>query len=178
MFGQLILRPVQARPEGSDVDWLFHASNVHNAHHHVKAKRTSVGVHKAQMSDDRPDEAIRLQAARERRGFKSAKDAATFFGWKYDSYIQHERGERGIKKVAEKYAKAFRVSAAWLLTGETNHLSPEDQEALDLLRQARALGKFAAAASYLRYLVSESAKIEEPTTAPPAQDPEIHEELK
>jgi phage repressor protein C with HTH and peptisase S24 domain len=70
------------------------------------------------MTDTRPDFAQRLEEARTKRGFKSAKDAATFFGWKYDSYIQHERGERGIKKVADKYAKAFRVSAAWLLTGE------------------------------------------------------------
>ncbi|GLK78003.1 hypothetical protein GCM10008171_32570 [Methylopila jiangsuensis] len=68
--------------------------------------------------DDRPDFAIRLEAARAARGFSTAKDAATFFGWPYDTYIQHERGERGISRAAGKYADAFRVSAAWLLTGE------------------------------------------------------------
>lgn len=66
----------------------------------------------------KPDFAVRLESARERRGFSSARAAAEYFGWKYDSYVQHERGERGIKKVAKRYAKAFRVSEAWLLTGE------------------------------------------------------------
>lgn len=70
------------------------------------------------MNDDRPDYAIRLQEARERRGFLSARAASEFFGWKYDSYAQHENGTRGIGRVAAKYAKAFRVSEAWLLTGE------------------------------------------------------------
>lgn len=92
--------------------------NVRYAHHSVKSKRTSISVHNAPMTDDRPDEAIRLQTAREKRGFASAKDAATFFGWKYDTYIQHERGERGISRAAERYADAYRVSRAWLLTGE------------------------------------------------------------
>ncbi len=41
-----------------------------------------------------------------------------YFGWPYDSYIQHENGNRGISRVAETYAKAYRVSPAWLLTGE------------------------------------------------------------
>lgn len=91
----------------------------------------------ANDSDDtRPDEAKRLQQAREAMNFKTAKDAATYFGWKYDSYIQHERGERGISKAAPKYAKAFRVSKAWLLTGELGRISPEEQEFLDLLQQA------------------------------------------
>lgn len=70
------------------------------------------------MIDDRPDYARRLQEARERRGFTSARAAAEFFGWVYDSYAQHENGTRGIARAASKYAKAFRVSEAWLLTGE------------------------------------------------------------
>ncbi len=40
------------------------------------------------------------------------------FGWVYETYSLHERGERGIKKAAGKYAVAFGVSEAWLLTGE------------------------------------------------------------
>lgn len=67
---------------------------------------------------ERTPEADRLRRARERRGFKTAREAALFFGWNYDSYSQHERGERGIGRVAAKYAKALRVSQAWLLTGE------------------------------------------------------------
>ena len=70
------------------------------------------------MSDDRPETAKRLEEARKLRRFASARAAADFFGWKYDTYIQHERGERGFNKASDKYAKAFRVSKAWLLTGE------------------------------------------------------------
>jgi phage repressor protein C with HTH and peptisase S24 domain len=70
------------------------------------------------MFDDRPDFAKRLEKARIDRGFKSGRAAAEFFGWKYDSYAQHENGTRGITRAAGKYAKAFRVSEAWLLTGE------------------------------------------------------------
>lgn len=68
--------------------------------------------------DDRPDSAKRLERARIARGFLDAKSAAQFFGWKYDSYAQHENGTRGITRAAARYAKAFRVSEAWLLTGE------------------------------------------------------------
>lgn len=70
------------------------------------------------MNDDRPEYAIRLETARVRRGFTSARAAAEFFGWVYDTYAQHENGTRGIGRASGKYAKAFRVSEAWLLTGE------------------------------------------------------------
>jgi len=68
--------------------------------------------------DDRPDAAKRLEKARLARGFEDAKAAATYFGWKYDTYAQHENGLRGLVRAVDKYAKAFRVSEAWLLTGE------------------------------------------------------------
>ncbi len=68
--------------------------------------------------DDRPEPAKRLEEARIARGFKEAKAAANFFGWKYDSYAQHENGTRGITRAAAQYAKAYRVSQGWLLTGE------------------------------------------------------------
>ena len=68
--------------------------------------------------DDRPDPAKRLEKARLARGFQTAKDAATYFGWSYPTYAQHEQGLRGIPRAAAKYAKAFRVSEGWLLTGE------------------------------------------------------------
>jgi len=70
------------------------------------------------MIDTRPDFAVRLEQARKLRGFKTARSACDFFGWNYNSYAQHEQGIRGISRVADKYAKAFRVSVAWLLTGE------------------------------------------------------------
>lgn len=94
------------------------AINVHNAHLLVKSKRTDDLVQNALMTDDRPEAAKRLQQAREHKGFGSAKAAADFFGWNYDSYIQHERGERGLSRAAQRYALAFNVSAGWLLTGE------------------------------------------------------------
>lgn len=68
----------------------------------------------AMKIDDRPDEAKRLEHARKARGFKTAKDAAEYFGWNYDTYAQHENGQRGLTRAVEKYAKAFRTSAAWL----------------------------------------------------------------
>lgn len=68
--------------------------------------------------DDRPDFAKRLEIARRARLFDSAKAATDFHGWKYDTYVQHERGERGITRAAQKYARAYKVSAGWLLTGE------------------------------------------------------------
>jgi len=68
--------------------------------------------------DDRPEAAKRLEKARLARGFDDAKAAATYFGWKYDTYAQHENGLRGLVRAADRYAKAFRVSEAWLLTGE------------------------------------------------------------
>ena len=68
--------------------------------------------------DDRPDAAKRLEKARIQRGFATARAAAEYFGWIYDSYIQHERGERGLTRAADKYAKALRVPAGWLLTGQ------------------------------------------------------------
>ncbi|RWO90889.1 helix-turn-helix transcriptional regulator [Mesorhizobium sp.] len=68
--------------------------------------------------DDRPEPAKRLQIARESAKFSSARAAADFFGWSVDTYHQHENGTRGIGRASARYAKAFRVSEAWLLTGE------------------------------------------------------------
>lgn len=71
------------------------------------------------MDTTRQDEqAERLRHARELRGFKTAKEAALRFGFNYNTYSQHERGIVGITRAAKDYAKAYRVSEAWLLTGE------------------------------------------------------------
>ncbi|MDK4713014.1 S24 family peptidase [Rhizobium sp. CNPSo 4039] len=93
--------------------------SVHNARFHVKSKRTPISCNLHTMEfDDRPEPAKRLERARKARGFATAKEAAVFFSWNYDTYAQHENGTRGLSRAAETYAKAFRVSAAWLLTGE------------------------------------------------------------
>lgn len=61
----------------------------------------------------------RLQQARVRAGYSTASDAARNFGWNENTYRSHENGERGLKQeVARRYASAFEVSSAWLLTGE------------------------------------------------------------
>lgn len=83
------------------------------------------------MYDDRPEYAQRLEQARVARGFKSARAASEYFGWVYDSYAQHENGTRGITRAASKYAKAFRVSEAWLLTGEG--IGPEGESGPDIV---------------------------------------------
>jgi len=68
--------------------------------------------------DDRPDAAKRLEQARLARGFRTARQASSFYGWSYDSYIQHENGTRGLSRSAKKYAQAYNVGEGWLLTGE------------------------------------------------------------
>lgn len=94
--------------------------SVHNARNLVKSKRTASPciVHSMREHDDRPEYAIRLEKARLGRGFSTPMEACLFFGWNYDSYIQHENGTRGISRAAGKYAAAYRVSEGWLLTGE------------------------------------------------------------
>lgn len=60
----------------------------------------------------------RLKEARVRARYAEAADAARAFGWNEVTYRSHENGQRGLRPdVAKKYARAFRVSMAWLLTG-------------------------------------------------------------
>lgn len=67
--------------------------------------------------DDRPEAAIRLEEARRSKGFATAKQAADYYGWNYDTYAQHENGTRGIIRAAGQYAKAYGVEEGWLLAG-------------------------------------------------------------
>lgn len=64
------------------------------------------------------EQAARLRQARENAGFRTAKAAAERHGFNYTTYSQHERGQTGITRAAKTYARAFKVSEAWLLTGE------------------------------------------------------------
>lgn len=60
----------------------------------------------------------RLREARRRAGFDTMTEAAEHFGWKLSTYGGHENGSRGIKHPdLGKYAEAFGVTPAWLLTG-------------------------------------------------------------
>lgn len=68
----------------------------------------------------------RLKKARERAKFASARSAALRFGWNPSTYASHENGQTPVpQKAAETYARKFRTSAAWILTGE-GPLSPRN----------------------------------------------------
>lgn len=64
----------------------------------------------------------RLKEARLRTG-KSARQAAMQHNWPPSTYAAHENGQNdfGLED-AKKYAKAFKTTAAWLLTGETGNI--------------------------------------------------------
>lgn len=65
----------------------------------------------------------RLREARERAGYATAKAAAERLAVRPPTYYGHENGSRGIKPAeAERYAKAFKVRAEWILYGT---LGPE-----------------------------------------------------
>lgn len=78
----------------------------------------------------------RLKLAREKAGFSTAAEAAERFGWRPSTYHGHENGTRGLRPaVASQYARAFRVSAEWLLfgQGEPDTSSPEPDKGDDLV---------------------------------------------
>jgi phage repressor protein C with HTH and peptisase S24 domain len=63
--------------------------------------------------------ASRLKAARQKAGYNGATEAARANRWTIPTYLGHENGSRDFdREAAKKYAKAFRTSAAWLMTGE------------------------------------------------------------
>lgn len=63
---------------------------------------------------DEPHE--KLRKARIARGYANASDAAKAHGWKYQTYLAHENGTRGIRAVqARRYERALGISAGELL---------------------------------------------------------------
>ena len=61
----------------------------------------------------------RLRWARETAGFETASDAAKAVGEKIPTYSGHDNGSRGFgREKAQKYARRFRVSLEWLMTGK------------------------------------------------------------
>src|SRR4051812_3069292 len=76
----------------------------------------------------------RLRRARKEAGFKGPAEAAARFHWSKDTYKSHENGIRGITPTAaRRYGKAFRVSAAWLLTGEGQQAEMPSPDEITLL---------------------------------------------
>lgn len=63
--------------------------------------------------------AQRLKQAREDAGYESASKAARALGVSVSTYSAHENGQNGLKvQFAAKYARKFKVTQSWLLTGE------------------------------------------------------------
>lgn len=66
----------------------------------------------------------RLQQARENAGYETAADAARAFGWNENTYRSRENGQRGVPRAwLITYAKTFKVSLAWLMTGAPDERS-------------------------------------------------------
>lgn len=85
----------------------------------------------------------RLQQARKKAGFIGPTEAAEAYGWRTVTYTSHENGTRGLRpEVAQRYAKAFRVPAEWLLYGRnsSSRVKPERP------RQAKLVGYVGAGA--------------------------------
>lgn len=82
----------------------------------------------------------RLRWARENAGYTSIRAAAVSLGFNENTYKSHEQGIRqseGLKtRHLEKYARAFKVSQAWLATGKGDPLRPDlSTDELDLARR-------------------------------------------
>ena len=61
----------------------------------------------------------RLKQARIKAGFKTATAAIEKLKWNSRTYRAHENGQNNFNVIhAEKYAKAYGVTAAWLLVGD------------------------------------------------------------
>lgn len=119
----------------------------------------------------RDQQAGRLRQARKMRGFDGPKAAADFFGFNYNTYAQHENGRAGITHAAKKYARAYKVREAWLLTGDGE---PDDVDGSDELRDVFSRVATApaevqtAVLSYARFVLDNFEKSRETATTPAA----------
>lgn len=85
----------------------------------------------------------RLRLARVRAGFEGPKDAAEALGVSRSTYTQHENDTRGFKRAAAvQYARKFKVSLEWLLTGKG--------EPSGTFKEAMLIGKVGAGAEIVR----------------------------
>lgn len=70
----------------------------------------------------------RLKHARMNAGYKTATAAINKLNWNGSTYRAHENGQNNFNvSHAEKYAKAYGVSAAWLLVGDLEDHKPRKQ---------------------------------------------------
>jgi SOS-response transcriptional repressor LexA len=80
----------------------------------------------------------RLAEARAAAGYVYASDAARAMGVRVETYVHHENGTRGLSRVAERYARFFRVSLEWLMTGKGDMRPKRQFPALKLMGQVGA----------------------------------------
>lgn len=91
------------------------------------------------MKSEQSEPYERLQSLRKSSGYKTAEEAIARFGFNLHTYRSHENGARNISpKAAQKYAKAFKSTAEFILfgTGQAKASSAEfdmgySQESLD-----------------------------------------------
>lgn len=115
----------------------------------------------------------RLQKARLDAGFENAVDAARAYGWKESTYISHENGIRGLKPaVAERYAKAFRRPAEWILYGKGKN-EPLEAKAT---RTARVVGYVGAGAQ--TYFFDDQGDLDEVPAPDSASDRTVAVEVR
>ena len=61
----------------------------------------------------------RLKQARAKAGYRTATAAISKLNWNSSTYRAHENGQNNFNVAqAEKYARAYGVSSAWLLIGD------------------------------------------------------------
>lgn len=84
------------------------------------ARVNRISVDNACECPDMGDSSDRLRQARKRAGFETAAAALRRFpSWVGSTYRSHENGQTPVPpEDANRYAKAFRVSPGWILTGE------------------------------------------------------------
>ncbi len=67
---------------------------------------------------ERQERAARLREARVKAGFKTQAEAIRSCGWPSAAYKQHENGRNGFNVAqARQYARRYKVSTNWLMTG-------------------------------------------------------------
>lgn len=64
------------------------------------------------------DRAKRLELARKRSGYASAEAASEANGWTVSTVKSHESGRNSYTSMAIDYARAYGVTAGWLMFGE------------------------------------------------------------
>lgn len=75
----------------------------------------------------------RLVKAREMARFETPGEAAASLGMAYSTYAAHENGTTGFKlDNAIQYARKFKVSLDWLLTGKGRGPSSEGNKAWEI----------------------------------------------